>query len=69
MFGFITKVFSKIDVSKNAMATAADKRAVDAALAAMNAGGSAVDAAIAANAAAFVTATASHCCAATPIIS
>ena len=37
-------------LSGHAMATAADKRAVDAAIAAMNAGGSAVDAAIAAHA-------------------
>ena len=37
-------------LSGHAMATAADKRAVDAALAAMNAGGSAVDAALAAHA-------------------
>ena len=37
-------------LSGRAMATAADKRAVDAAIAAMNAGGSAVDAAIAAHA-------------------
>ena len=44
------KPASEWRLSGHAMATAADKRAVDAAIAAMNAGGSAVDAAIAAHA-------------------